>query len=145
MITIIQGILNEKYHRSCYTSCFHVPLFPNSSVHIKSLGADFCAVLSCFLWSLTFFYVNTLPHWAFWQVSSRECMQFFKMHNFSPGWCGSTNWAQACEPKGRWFHSQSGHMPGLWARCPVGGVCEATTHWCFCPSLLLPFFPSQKK
>ena len=26
-----------------------------------------------------------------------------------------------CELKGCWFDSQSGHMPGLWARSPVGG------------------------
>ena len=52
-----------------------------------------------------------------------------------PGWCGSVDWVLACEPKGRWFHSQSGHMPGLRARCPVGGAREATTHWCFSSSL----------
>ena len=28
-----------------------------------------------------------------------------------------------------------GHMLGLQARSPVGGVWEATTHWCFSPSL----------
>ena len=32
----------------------------------------------------------------------------------------------ACEPKGRWFNSQSGHMPGLQARSPVGGVWKVT-------------------
>ena len=37
-----------------------------------------------------------------------------------PGWCGSVDWAWACEPKGCWFDSQSGHTPGLWARSPVG-------------------------
>ena len=26
------------------------------------------------------------------------------------------------EAKGSWFDSQSGHMPGLWARSPVGGA-----------------------
>ena len=31
--------------------------------------------------------------------------------------------------------SQSGHVPGLQARSPVGSVWEATTHWCFSPSL----------
>ena len=52
-----------------------------------------------------------------------------------PGWCGSVDWVPACEPKGCWFDSQSGHMPGLWARSPVGGTWEATMHWCFSPSL----------
>ena len=39
-----------------------------------------------------------------------------------PGWCGSVDWVLACKLKGRWFDSQSGHMPGLWARSPVRGV-----------------------
>ena len=30
-----------------------------------------------------------------------------------PGWCGLGGWVLACEPKGRWFDSQSGHKPGL--------------------------------
>ena len=34
----------------------------------------------------------------------------------------------ACEPKGCWFDSQSGHMPEFQARSPVGGVREATIH-----------------
>ena len=58
----------------------------------------------------------------------------------SPGWCGSVDWAPACEPKDRWLDSLSGHMPGLQARAPVGGVQEATdwcflTHRCFSPIL----------
>ena len=50
------------------------------------------------------------------------------------------DWALACEPKGCWFDFQSGHMPGLQARSPVGGAWEATTHWCF-PSSLSPSLP----
>ena len=49
--------------------------------------------------------------------------------------CGSVDWVPACEPKGHWLDSQSGHMPRLWARSPVGGAQEATTHWRFSPSL----------
>ena len=30
-----------------------------------------------------------------------------------PGWCGSVVGVLACEPKGHWFNSQSGHVPGL--------------------------------
>ena len=56
-----------------------------------------------------------------------------------PGWSGSVDWVLAWEPKGCWFKSQSRHEPGLWARSPGGGVGEATTHWCFSPSI------SQKK
>ena len=52
-----------------------------------------------------------------------------------PGWCDSVDCVPACEPKGRWFDSQSGHMPGLRARSPVRATYDATTHWCFSPSL----------
>ena len=58
-----------------------------------------------------------------------------KKHCSGPGWCDSGDWAPACKPKGCWFNSQSGHMPGLQARSPIGGTCEATTLWCFSPSL----------
>ena len=57
---------------------------------------------------------------------------------YSPGWYTSVDWAQACKAKGHQFDSQSGHLPGLWAKYPVGGAQEATTHWCF-PLFLLPF------
>ena len=63
--------------------------------------------------------------------------------HFSPHWQGSVDWVPAWEPKGHWFNSQSGHVPGLLARPPVWGVWEATTHWCFSPSLFPPF-PSLK-
>ena len=42
----------------------------------------------------------------------------------TPDWCGSVDWVPACEPKGCWFDSQSGHMHGLQARSPVGVVRE---------------------
>ena len=70
----------------------------------------------------------------------------------SPGWCGSVNWVRACEPRscwfnswGCWFDSQSGHMPGLQARFPVGDAWEATTHWCFSPSLPFSLFSLKIK
>ena len=53
----------------------------------------------------------------------------------SPAWCVSVDWVLAYEPKGCLFNSQSGHVPGLQPRSPVGGTQEATTHWCFSPSL----------
>ena len=65
-----------------------------------------------------------------------------KKHFSGPGWCGSVDWAR-CKPKGHWFNSRSGHMPGLQARSPVGGMWEATTHWCFSPSR--PPFPCLKR
>ena len=54
-----------------------------------------------------------------------------------PGWCGSVDWTPGQRVKGHWFHSQSGHIPGLQARSPEGGAWEATTHWYFSPSLSL--------
>ena len=51
-----------------------------------------------------------------------------KKENNGSGWYGSVDWVPACKTKGRWFDSQSGHMPGLEARSPVGGTQEATTH-----------------
>ena len=59
----------------------------------------------------------------------------FKKKN-SPGWCDLVDWVPACELKGRWFHSLSGHMSGLWARSSFGGEQEAN-NWCVSPSLLL--------
>ena len=59
----------------------------------------------------------------------------FKKGEMSPSWCRSVDWARACKPKGCGFDSQSEHMPGLWDRSPVGGEWQATTHWCFSPSL----------
>ena len=41
-----------------------------------------------------------------------------------PKWIGR----RPVEPKGGWFDSQSGHMPGLQARYPIGGAQEAVTH-----------------
>ena len=40
-----------------------------------------------------------------------------------PGYCGSVDWVPACEPKGHWFNSQSGHMPGLWVGQVPGTGC----------------------
>ena len=45
------------------------------------------------------------------------------------------DWAPDCEPKHHRLNYQSGHMPGLGSGSPVGGVWEATTHWCFSSSL----------
>ena len=63
---------------------------------------------------------------------------------YSPGWCSSMDWVLAFEPKGGWFDSQSEHMLGLQARFPLWGMEEATTHWCFSPSLC-PSLPLSLK
>ena len=67
-----------------------------------------------------------------------------KLIRYVPGWCGSADWVPAYEPKGHQLDSQSGHMPGLWSRSPVGAVQEQTTHWCFSPSVP-PSFPLSLK
>ena len=63
------------------------------------------------------------------------CVFFLKAIWSCPGWCGSVDWVLVCEPKGCQFESQSGHMPVLRVRSPVGGAGEVTTHWCLSPSL----------
>ena len=57
---------------------------------------------------------------------------------------GLSGLVPACEAKGRWFNSQSGHMPVLQAKPPVGGARESTTHWCFSSSLSPSFTLSPK-
>ena len=42
-----------------------------------------------------------------------------------------------CESKGHWFNSQSGHMSGLRAKSPVGGMQEAMLFPSLSPSLPL--------
>ena len=71
------------------------------------------------------------------------CIRYIKLRGvtlrltfFSVCWCGSVHWPQASKPKSRHFDSQSGHMPGLQARSPVGGAWETTAHWCFSPVFL---------
>ena len=62
---------------------------------------------------------------------------------YRPGWSCSVDWALACEPKHRWFSSQSGHMPGLWARWgPQWGMRKSQPHidvslHLFLPSLII--------
>ena len=53
-----------------------------------------------------------------YRVNHHLCLMVLKR----PGQCGSVDWALACELNGRWFNSQSGSMPGLQARFPVGGT-----------------------
>ena len=79
---------------------------------------------------------------AVWQGQEfrlMQCLQSLRrVTDKGPSCCGSVDWAPACEPKGPWFDSQSGHIPGLQARSPWWGVHERQPHWCFFPSLLPP-------
>ena len=62
----------------------------------------------------------------------------------------AVGWASSCRPKVHWIDSPAGHMPGLQARSPVGGVQErqqinvSFAHQCFSPSLS-PSFPLSLK
>ena len=60
----------------------------------------------------------------------RSCSRLQSPHEKKTALAGVAQWIelQACEPKGHWFASQSGHMPGLRARYPGGSILEATTH-----------------
>ena len=49
-----------------------------------------------------------MPDLHFWKAVQKE------LHH--PSWCGSLDRVTACGLKGRRFDSQSGHIPGLWAR-----------------------------
>ena len=65
------------------------------------------------------------------------------------GWCGLVDWVAACELKGCWFNSQSGHMPGFLARshpgaCEIQPTDASFTHQCFSPSLSPSFALSLK-
>ena len=51
---------------------------------------------------------------------------------------------QPVNPQDRWFGSWSGYLPTLQTRSPVGGMWEATTQWCFSPSLC-PSLPLSLK
>ena len=58
---------------------------------------------------------------------------------------GVTQWTEYQPSNQRvtgWIPSL-GHMTGLWTRSPVGGTPEATTHWCFSPSLSPSFSLSK--
>ena len=72
------------------------------------------------------------------------------LHSSRPGWCGSVDSMPACEPKGHWFNSWSGQVPGLQARSPLGGVWEETSHSISHISMFLSLFfslpssPSKK-
>ena len=76
--------------------------------------------------------VRTEANFVFHYVGEAKT-PIIKTVPLSPGWCGSVDWAPACEPSGCQFDSQSGHMPGLLARSPAGGLWEGTDR-CFSPS-----------
>ena len=84
-----------------------------------------------------------------WVNEKDSCLVFITgMFNilrwWCTGWCDSVDWALV---KGRWFSSQSGHMPGLRARSLVGGTRGGVwkqPHINVSLRLSLPPFPSLK-
>ena len=91
---------------------------------ICPLGIDFCG---CVLWSTD-------------KVLFIPCVHLivpapFIKKTLKPWLVWLSGLALAWESKGCWFDSQSGHVPELRARSPVGGTWETTTHWCISPLL----------
>ena len=92
--------------------------------------------------SLVFTEFNNIVD-AFHPPSSSWLFQTLNFKNWnSPGWCGSMAWAPTCHLRGYLFDSQSGHMPGLQARSPAGGVREATNRCSSHTSMFLSLSPS---
>ena len=105
--------------------------------------SDYCQIPFCF----KLYSVPLVSHYCLcyplgpWRIRN---MPLLNIWGHLVHWCSSVDWAPACEPRGRWFDSQSGHKPVFQALCPVEGAWEATTHWCFSPSLP-PSFPLSLK
>ena len=59
---------------------------------------------------------------------------------YTLGWCGSIDWALACEPKGHRFNSQSGQMPGSLVRPPSWGHVRWPTNVSITHDVSLPLF-----
>ena len=81
------------------------------------------------VWLLILFFIVFFSHYRFKKDPSYllpslpPCVLIFlKKNHPDPSWCGSVDWESACKLKGCWFDSRSGHMPGLWAGSPLGGM-----------------------
>ena len=118
---------------------FIVRCMEGSSSYQKNSVNKNKTIISNMLYSLVRF---TL--WPSKRSNFADAPYIWKMCTSLPGWCGSVDRVPACEPKGCRFNSQSRHMPGFRAMSPVGSPWEATTHWCFYPSLSL-FLPLSLK
>ena len=80
--------------------------------------------------------------------ASEVLEELFRMKEPASALAGMAQWIE-CRPANQkvthQFNSWSGHMPGMWARFPNGGVCEgqpndvSLPHWFLIASL--PHFP----
>ena len=88
-----------------------------------------CLSLLSILPNNSLYFLSDIGDYVFYHfIFINYFARYLKLNIFRPGWCSSVDGVRACEPKGRWFDSPSGHTPGLQARSPVGGAREATTH-----------------
>ena len=114
---------------------------------LVGLGLPFChlfSIVPSMFYTSIHLFLPSFCSVTFFMFFNFNCSFGFLNFNYiNPGWCGSVDWMLACKPKGHQFNSQSRHMPGLQARSPVRGTQEATTHWCFSPSLS-PSLPLSK-
>ena len=77
----------------------------------------------------------------------RNLIELWHYYSRHPSWCGSADWGPTCGSRGRWFGSQSGHMPGMWARTPSWACAGSNllmflVHISVSLPLFLPSFPS---
>ena len=110
----------------CTYFSFNLPFYSTSPIEF------YPDIFLCLLYAVVKMYVYVKNN-----LKTLLWLQALNVKNISrlPGLYDSVDWALACEPKGHKFDSQSGHIPALQARSPVGDAQEATTHWCFSPSL----------
>ena len=92
----------------------------------------------CFDWLLYYYKIALSPSHIQGPAQIMPLFYYIKIFYYSPGWCGSVDSALACKPRGHRFDSQSGHMPGLWARSPVEGAWGNHTLIFFSFSFSLP-------
>lgn len=51
-------------------------------------------------------------HYEYYVVERLDLISFLLRSEFFPGMCGLVGWVLSHEPKGQWFNSWSGHVPG---------------------------------
>ena len=112
---------------------FHGPLF--------SLFNVWRTNMQIFRWQLELFFSLTCICWREENVSlinpGRMLKRTQHFKKSVSALAGVAQWTE-CQPANQGVASlfpSLGHKPGLQARSPVGGMQEATTHWCFSPSL----------
>ena len=165
------GVTCSRSHSLYKASSFHTPLHHASHQQMPKLYFSFspvemfqthslCSQLwfpGVFFFFFFFFPITVVWYWIGYRIKEMKLylhlrsealsnlltLLNYKKGRVGSGWCSSVDWVPDGEPKGCWFDSQPGHMPGLWARSLAQGAWEATTHWCSHPCLLLPL-PSVK-